>query len=94
MKLFVDDNRPAPPGWRLARTVGEALALLESETCTEVSLDYLAQGGATFLPVAARIAGLPDGRRPAVVRLHTSSEVGAREMARLLEGRGIRVEGI
>jgi response regulator of citrate/malate metabolism len=65
VKLYVDDVRTPPAGWRLARTVAEAQALLERETVEEVSLDYyIGDGeGGTFLPVAETIAALPEDRR-------------------------------
>lgn len=30
MNLYVDDRRPVPPGWHLARTVDEAIRVLSS----------------------------------------------------------------
>ena len=89
MKLYVDDVRTPPAGWRLARTVAEAQALLERETVEEVSLDYyIGDGeGGTFLPVAETIAALPEDRRPRRVRLHSASDAGAARMARVLSGR-------
>jgi hypothetical protein len=89
VKLYVDDVRTPPAGWRLARTVAEAQALLERETVEEVSLDYyIGDGeGGTFLPVAETIAALPEDRRPRRVRLHSASDAGAARMARVLSGR-------
>lgn len=88
MRLFVDDLRPAPEGWRLARTVEEAVALLANEAVEELSLDYMIGHipGATFAPVARFVAALPSERRPRRVRLHTSSEHGAWELRSILEG--------
>lgn len=40
MKLYIDDIRPAPEGWMLARTVDEAIDLLQSRDWDEVSFDY------------------------------------------------------
>lgn len=40
MKLWLDDLRPAPEGWTRAKTVGEAIRLLESGDVTEASLDH------------------------------------------------------
>ena len=40
MKLFVDDVRPAPKGWYLARTVTEAIRLLDLYEWEVVSLDH------------------------------------------------------
>lgn len=88
-KLFVDDVRSAPEGWRTARTVAEAVGLLESARFDEVSLDFIIDGRAesNFLPVALCIAALPEERRPSRVWIHTSSEQGAVMMSRVLAGR-------
>lgn len=40
MQVYLDDNRPAPPGWVRARTADEAIALLRQGNVTELSLDY------------------------------------------------------
>ncbi len=40
IKLWVDDTRPAPPGWTHARTVEEAKAILSTQTVTEASFDH------------------------------------------------------
>ena len=94
LKLYVDDLRTPPPGWRLARTVADALAILTAETFEEVSLDYMigdGEGG-NFLPVARFIAELPEAKRPRRVRLHTSSAAGADQMRALLQGKIREIE--
>jgi hypothetical protein len=40
MKIFVDDVRPCPDGWMLARTIEDAKAYLMRDDITEVSLDH------------------------------------------------------
>jgi hypothetical protein len=40
MKVYLDDQRPAPPGWVLARTADEATALLRQGNVTDLCLDY------------------------------------------------------
>ena len=40
LRLFVDDIRPAPKGWYLARTVTEAIRLLANHDWDVVSLDH------------------------------------------------------
>lgn len=40
VKIYLDDNRPAPVGWTLVRTADEAIAKLRQGNVTEVSLDY------------------------------------------------------
>lgn len=69
--LFVDDIRPAPEGWQLARTVTEAIRILDTQDVEEVSLDHdishdVKVGdihrpypcGETFEPVARFMAAL------------------------------------
>lgn len=88
VKLYVDDVRVPPAGWVLARTVKEAIGLLEAGGVTEVSLDYfIGEGeGGTFLPVAHFIADMPKNRRPQRARLHTASGAGAARLAQALKG--------
>ncbi|MGC4063201.1 MAG: hypothetical protein QM784_00835 [Polyangiaceae bacterium] len=40
MRVFVDDQRPAPSGWTLARNADEAIAMLRRGNVEELSLDY------------------------------------------------------
>jgi hypothetical protein len=40
VKLYLDDERPAPPGWHLVRWPDEVIALLETGTVTDLSLDH------------------------------------------------------
>jgi hypothetical protein len=40
MKIFLDDERPAPAGWVRARWPDEVIALLETEEVEALSLDH------------------------------------------------------
>lgn len=40
MKVFLDDERPAPNGWILVKWPDEAIELLKSGQVTEISLDH------------------------------------------------------
>ncbi len=40
MRVYLDDLRPAPPGYTRASTVDEAIALLRQGNVTSLSLDY------------------------------------------------------
>ena len=40
MKVYLDDERPTPPGWVGVRWPDEAIRLLESEEVSEISLDH------------------------------------------------------
>jgi hypothetical protein len=88
MKLYVDDIRPVPAGWALARTVAEAVAALDAGGVEEVSLDFMIgdRFQDNFAPVARHIAAMPAEKRPRRVTLHTSSAEGARLLRQILEG--------
>lgn len=40
MKVYLDDERPCPAGWTLARWPDEVIDLLQSNAVTHVSLDH------------------------------------------------------
>jgi hypothetical protein len=40
MKVFLDDERPPPPGWIGVRWPEEAIAYLQTNTVEELSLDH------------------------------------------------------
>lgn len=40
MKIFLDDERPAPSGWTLMRWPYEVIAALQTHRVTEISLDH------------------------------------------------------
>ena len=40
LRLYLDDQRPAPPGWELAKTMDEAIDILRTGDVAELSLDY------------------------------------------------------
>ncbi len=40
MKVYLDEERPTPPGWTAARWPHDVIALLETGQVTEVSLDH------------------------------------------------------
>ena len=92
MKLYVDDTRIPPKGedWILARTITEAIRLIDKENVTEVSLDHDIcyvntdtgrTTAETFEPVARFISVFnqvlkAQGIPPIVVRAHTGNTVG------------------
>jgi len=88
LKLFVDDVRTAPAGWETARTVPEAIAILEKEAVEEVSLDFMIgdRFSDNFTPVAHFIVTLPEEKRPRRVLVHTSSASGAQMLFAILKG--------
>ncbi|QDV50311.1 cyclic-phosphate processing receiver domain-containing protein [Gimesia fumaroli] len=40
MRVYLDDERQAPPGWRQVRWPQEAISLLKTDTVREISLDH------------------------------------------------------
>ena len=40
MKLWLDDLRPAPPGWAHVKTAGEAINALQTGTVEKIALDH------------------------------------------------------
>lgn len=91
IKLFVDDLRPCPDGWHLARTITEAIRILHNMFVSEVSLDYdivfkrnkrLPEGSETFEPVARYIALLK--HPPTIIRIHTGNQDGAVILSEIL----------
>lgn len=103
MKLFLDDVRPAPPGWTLVRSAREAIEILEREEVEELSLDYdlwhVTYGDGDLLRVewsANQPKGMTvvtylirSGRWPKKKPLvHSANEEGAAEMRAAIEKYG------
>jgi hypothetical protein len=81
--VYLDDYRPRPAGFVLARTIGECVLLLDSEEIDILSLDYdLGWGQPTGFEVAMHIVAT--GRYPRRIYLHTSSPSGRMQMYGLL----------
>ena len=107
LRLFVDDIRPAPAGWHLARSVTEAVRILATAPAriVTVSVDHdiahveMADDGTehryacaeTFEPVVRYIAIMPPGQRPDEVIIHTANVARAEALEALLKGTGIKV---
>lgn len=94
MRLWVDDVRPAPPGWVHARSVEEAQSLLATGEVEEASLDhdlgFEQADGAALVRWMARTGHWPR-QRPAV---HSMSPQGRRAMLAVIERSfGVRPAG-
>ena len=87
MKLWLDDERPAPPGWAWAHNVREAIeAVLRCTSFEEVSLDHdLGQGdkldGLAFVDWMNGSGHWP-GHRP---RVHSMNPAGRQRMLMTIE---------
>lgn len=87
MKLWVDDTRPAPEGWTLARTADEAMYYLRNHTLSggdlvELSLDHDLGTVATGYAIALLI--VEHGYWPKDIYFHTANPVGRWNMYQLL----------
>lgn len=83
MKVFLDDKRSAPKGFRLVRTAHECIEALESGKIRVISLDYnLGKDQPKGFIVARHMV-----RRnlfPPVIIIHSNSPLGRMRMYRLL----------
>lgn len=84
MKVFLDDQRPAPTGWIRAYWPDEVIALLESGQVTTVSLDHdlgddrRGTGYDVLLWIERAVA--LHGFRPPTLLIHTANPVAAQRM--------------
>ncbi|GGO07296.1 cyclic-phosphate processing receiver domain-containing protein [Saccharibacillus kuerlensis] len=77
--LYMDDWRPCPKGFALARTGEECLMMLKECEVDILSLDHeMGPGELSGSEVAALIVA--NGTFPREIYLHTSSEYGRRSM--------------
>jgi hypothetical protein len=91
MKVFVDDLRPCPPGWELARSITEAIRFLATREVKEISLDHDIRhckfrkhwSLESFEPVAYYIACMDSWSRP-LVRIHTANVMAGQRMAEII----------
>lgn len=89
MRLWLDDERPTPPGWHGVATAESAIALLAAGAVVEVSLDHdlgAAAAGtgydvATWIESAAHAGRL--GRL--VWHVHSANPVGRQRMIAALQ---------
>lgn len=77
MKLWIDDERPAPEGWTWAKTSVQAIHVLlwSADEVTEVSFDHDLGGEDTTRPVVLALCEM-DFLFPPICRVHTANPVG------------------
>lgn len=84
MKVYLDDMRPAPPGWTLVRWPAEAIALLEAGDVEEISLDHdlgddeRGTGYQVLLWIEEAVANR--GFRPPLMRVHSANSSARHKM--------------
>lgn len=88
MRLWLDDERPAPEGWTLVRTAEEAIELLKQGKVKRISLDHdLGIGFSTGYKVACFIEqAAHDGTLVPLERMfvHSANPVGKARMGAAL----------
>ncbi|WP_123040649.1 cyclic-phosphate processing receiver domain-containing protein [Cohnella candidum] len=81
--VYLDDLRPCPPGFVLARSAEECLLLLAESEVGILSLDYeLGYGQPNGAAVVKGI--IVSGKYPKEVYVHSSSPMGRAHMVKLL----------
>lgn len=86
MKLWLDDVRPCPQGWVLARSVNEAIALIESVPAAEFEFasldhdlgDFADDGGDGYKLTRWMLEFSKFPSRG--IRVHSANNVGAKNM--------------
>lgn len=84
MKLFVDDERPAPDGWELVTDFREAVRRIDDcrvagEPFDGLSLDHDLGGDDTTRPIIRYLC--EEDYWPTVLRIHTANPVGREYLA-------------
>ncbi len=89
LKLYLDDQRPAPSGWTLAKTADDAIEILRTGDVAELSLDYDLGDPihGTGLQVLDWLeSALADGRiRMPQLSAHSGSLIGRRRLEAQIE---------
>ena len=84
MKVYLDDERPCPPGWTSARWPDEAVSLLESGDVTHLSLDHdlgddeRGTGYDVLLWIEEQVA--LHGFRPPAIQVHSANSSARQKM--------------
>lgn len=84
MKLYLDDLRPAPPGWVRVYWPDEAIALLKSGEVTDLSLDHdlgddqRGTGYDVLLWIEEAVA--VDGFKPPKITIHSANPAAVKRM--------------
>lgn len=88
MRLWVDDERPAPDGsWTWAKTARDAFALWSDHEIAELSLDHDLGDGGDTRELALSILGMAHAgqRQPPRWYVHSANPVGVEYLTDTLE---------
>jgi hypothetical protein len=84
LKVYLDDTRPTPNGWRRVYWPDEAIALLQSGQVEEISLDHDlgddARGTGYDVLLWIEEAVVTEGFRPPKVKIHTDNPAARMRM--------------
>jgi len=84
MKIWLDDKRQAPEGWRLAKTASAAIGLLKKCKVTDISLDHdLGEGNGTGNDVLLWIEAatfMKNDYIPPKITIHSANVSAANKM--------------
>jgi len=87
IKLYVDDERPCPDGWVLARTYAEAIKLIHGRGVAEISLDHDLGEDKTGYSLACAIETMAyedDSYAPPTIHVHTANPVGRQNIEHVI----------
>ena len=89
MKIFLDDERPTPHGWKAARWPDQAISLLKTEGIEEISLDHdlgddnRGTGYDVLLWIEEQVVF--HKYQPPKITVHTSNPAARRRMLKAVE---------
>lgn len=98
LRVFLDDLRPAPPGWVPVQTYQQAISLLSTRQVKEISLDHDLGTQQTGYDVACwieyKVFSDPD-YIPPTIKVHSANPVGHKKILQVVEriARGFNNEG-
>jgi len=87
ISLWIDDERPAPHGWRHARSSAEAIAILTREDVIAVSFDHdLGEDDSGYRVVCWLEERAHNGHRvPTVLDIHSANPIGRFRMQQAID---------
>lgn len=87
IKLWIDDVRPAPRGWRRAKTSNEAIDMLCNYDPTEISFDHDLGGNDTSMNIVNMIEKWSSEDRIGrfVWHIHSANPVGRKNLELALQ---------
>ena len=88
MKLWIDDERPAPWGWAHAKTAQEAIGWIEQGDITHISFDHdLGEGNGDGHDVVCFVEERIEAGQMALPQMtvHSANPVGARRIRQAIE---------